>query len=534
MRARILFASTLAVLVALAALPTVAPQSTEAKLLILHDVGDDGYTYVGNPNQFAFLMLTAEGTTTVHKQGKILITQNDVKLYETLGGATGFDGAHDYDAFNGFLFAFPTTGPYTIHAEIPNPPLKADFTGYVREVPNAFEADLKVTPPSAVQAGNPAAFTIEVQGKDGKLVPHTDAIFEVRRASDNFLVFRTHTHSHDGPMKLEYRFAEAGSYVVRVLGYTAYPEPEVAGFHPISRDLTVQVGPPASGLPAPALVPATGSQPAPSGKYVIHATYDPDDMAGPFGNVRLNAIVLDQETRTQASHVDFKATLTDPSGRIIFRSETLHEYDGDLEVLSLNSEPGDYRMVVDAEIDGWKATKVFMYSIVKPTATGTPLTPYSAGPIIVDSSPLTGVTSGVPTKLEFSMKNLAGAAHQHSEIDLQIHGKTLGVPLLQNKLHTHADGKFAVDYTFPTAGDYQLVLDAESVHGDFTPNYHYKQVGGKLVVPVKVAQGTPLPEVAPLPTVEPKHGANGTLAAPGAFAFLAAVVAALVVARRQA
>src|SRR5687767_7020083 len=98
---------------ALAPMPTQADQNVQ-RVLILHDVQDDGYTYVGTPNQFAFILVNADGSTNVHQNGRVVVKQNGVTLYETLGYAT----AHDYDALNPFLVTFPVEGPYTIDAEI--------------------------------------------------------------------------------------------------------------------------------------------------------------------------------------------------------------------------------------------------------------------------------------------------------------------------------------------------------------------------------------------------------------------------------
>ncbi|HLE47715.1 MAG TPA: hypothetical protein VI818_05405 [Candidatus Thermoplasmatota archaeon] len=520
----LLVASLIAFSFAVAAFPTVVPENATAKLLILHDVRDDGYTYVGTPNQFAFVMITAEGATTVHKQGKITITQNGVKLYETQGGAGGFDTAHDYDAFNGFSFAFPTVGPYRVHAEIPNL-VSADFNGYVAAVPNPVQAKVMIDGPTQASASAPTAFTVKIQDADGTAIPHTDALFEVRRTSDNFLLFRTHAHAHDDAMKLNYRFPEAGSYTVNVVGYIAYPEPAAPGFTPVTATRAVTVtgaAPPAA--PA-ATAPSILVAPA-AGPYVLLPTYDPDKVVGPFGNIRLNALVLTAENRTQASHVDFKATLTDPMGRTVFQSDTLHEYDGNLEVVTQNAVPGEYKLRVEAELDGWNGQTDLVFRVVPPSGV------YGAGPILVDTPDLKALSAGTPSRLAFTMRTLAGTPHQHAEIDLQVLDAATGVPVLMNKLHTHMDGKFAIDYVFPTPGDYRLVLDAETVHADATPSYHYKQLGGKLVVPITVGTGALLlPGPPPVPVAKAKE--TGELPNIGLVAVLGALAAAVLVARRQ-
>lgn len=513
--------------------PTTSSQQAQPRLLILHDVPDDGFAYVGNPNQFAFLVLTEEGKTTVHKNGKIVVTQNGVKLYETLGGSQGTSTAHDYDAFNSFMIAFPVEGPYTVHAEVPYAAglkLSADFQGTVHAIPSPVKAALQVVAPSAMASamvGAPVNFEFKVVDEAGTLLPHTDALFEVRRADSQFLLFRTHTHTHDAPMKLTYRFAEQGDYTIRIVGYTAYPSLDTPGFAPVSQTLRVRAM--GSATPGAPMVspPSTTAAPA-TGKYVLATTYDPETTVTPFGNIRLNTLVLDAETRLPVAHVNFEATLTDPRGAIVFQSMSLHEYDGNLEVVTQNSAPGDYRLRVMASQGDWSAYTDLNFRVVPVSGA------YGAGPTIIKATGLDKLVSGTPSKIEFAAQTLAGTPHQHSEIELHVNaGTTLGAPLLLNKLHTHMDGKFSVEVVFPEAGDYTLLLDAETVHGDPTPAYYYDRLGNSLLVPVKVAPGVPLPNVPALEVpAAPLEDEGAGIPGPGLFLAVLAAVGAILLGRR--
>jgi hypothetical protein len=490
--------------------PSVAAQSA-LRVLILHDVKDDGYTYVGNPNQFAFMLINEDGKTNVHKNAHILVRQNGVTLYET-GGS---DTAHDYDALNPFVVTFPSQGPYDVEAEVnvaTGNVMKASFHGFAERradlIPITVKAEQTIAP-----SGQLSNFTFTPLDAAGAIVAHSDGLFEVRRASDNFLLFRIHTHTHETPQVAEFAFPDQGDYVVRFIAYEAFPTRDGPAFAPVATVLNVKVSGAAGPMrPAPAM--GVGARPGPAGSgFLLLDTYDPAPPApydgypnvGPYGNVRLNALVYDPATKTMVPHVDFTATLKDPDGKVLFQSQTLHEYDGHLEVVTQQARQGTYTLSVTADRGDWKASRDLKFNVVPPVlATG------GAGPLIVRSTGLDGVRAGEPQNISFTAQTLAGTAYQHSEIEMQIvRGAKLGAPMLINKLHTHSDGKFAVAATFPEPGDYFVVLDPETLDGEPSVSYSYEKLGNSLIVPVKVAPGVALADVGSMKAQPLATGAKG-------------------------
>lgn len=487
-----------AVSLAFAATPVAA--QAQPLVLNIHDVADDGYTYVGNPTNFGYVLLNDNGASNVHKNGQLRITQNGVLMYETLG----MSNAHDYDALNPVFYAFPRAGPYEVHSSVPASAaltINNTFTGVVHEATNLVKA--KIVPdeiPGSVSVNEPAQFVFSVNTEAGTLLEHTDALFEVRRAADNWLVFRTHVHTHKEAMVLSYAFPEAGDYIVRIVGYQAFPGKTDIAFEPVTytKEVTATLEPPIN-VPTGSLNENVASTSDDSETpYLLVLTTDPPGSAGApatvgaFGNVRLNALIFDTTAKALVPHVNFEAKITSATGIERFTSTALHEYDGHLEVVDQEGTPGTYTYEVTASKGDWKETKSIQFSVVPVGANAPP----GAGVTIVTATGLDSIKAGVPQKIEFMAASLAGTPHAHSEIELQVlRGDRTGVPILINKLHTHGDGKFGATITFPDAGDYTLVMDVETVHADATPRYYFEEVGRAPVVALKVAEGVELPNV---------------------------------------
>lgn len=496
----------------LAGTPTAEAQSAQPRLLILHDVPDDGYTYVGNPVHFGYVLLTGEERTTVHKQGHIRVELDGVVLYET----DGVDAAHDYDALNTFEIAFPTTGNYTVYAEVPASSgltVNGTFSGHVVPAPTTPPAKLHALWPAEAVVGTPAIFEFVLQDDQGNNLNHTDVLFEVRRPGDQWLVFRTHAHYHGPPAtehgtmdhhaealpRIEYAFSSPGTYLIRLTGYQAFPTPEEHAFPPVSvtKEINVLPAPPSSTPSVPMMLPpAKGTS-----DYVLLTSYDlakRDGPASPFSRFVLSTLVYDTKTKQLAPHVDFAACLHDATGHQWFYSNSLHEYDGDFDLVLSQLVPGLYTLDVAAIKGEWVGRTTLTVTVAE---TLPPLLT-SAGALIVTAQGLDQLTSGMPQKLHFDAQSLAGTPAMHSEIAFQVvpGGDPWGPPILGNKIHTHESGAFDVFVTFPKGGDYQLVLDPVTIHGEATPHYYFGAIGGELRVPLKVAQGSLLPgDIPPLP-----------------------------------
>lgn len=488
---------------AVAAFPAATGDAGESTLVLLHDVRDDGYTYVGNPVQFGYMLLDAEGRPTVHHNGRISVTQNDVLLYET-----SLEAGHDYNVLNTMTVAFPAPGPYKVRGEVPlagSVVKTAEFEGFVFPVENGTSAQIHVDRTASglnsgglVHAGNTVQYDVWIEDGQGNLLPHTDALVEVRRPDDFWLLFRTHLHSHNEKMQFRYTFTQPGTYLLRAVGYNAFPDPEAPPFAPVSETQAVEVAVTTvqGGQNAPEKLPdATGSTP-----YKFLTTFDPYDHNTPFSRTVLSVVVHDGTTGFAVPHVNFEALLQDALGRTLFHSRTLHEYDGHFELTTNQLLPGQYTLTVNAAQKGW------IHQEELPFLVGTVLPPEialanAAGGVVVTAQGLEGVQSGTPTAVKFSASTLAGTPAMHSEIDFQIARTLWGPPILQNKVHTHDSGTFEVTLTFPEAGDYVLLVDPLTIHGDPTPQYFFGELGGRLAVPLSVKPGPAFPYRLP---VEPE------------------------------
>lgn len=511
-------------------LPLGAAQAPrQPQLFLLHDVPDDGYTFVGNPVHFGYVLLTGERTTTVHRQGIIRIVQNNVTLYETTP-----DAGHDYNALNTFAIAFPVPGPYEVFAQVPGTvSYTATFKGTVFPATDVIRAFVELKAPASAQTGVPTEFEVAVKDTGGAVIPHSDVLFEIRRPADQWLLFRVHLHTHDEPMKLRFAFTEPGAHLVRAVGYMAYPGPGDPRFAAVVSTRTVEVVPgPTSALPQnpPSLPAAKGEN-----RYTLLTTVDPQVSNTPFSRSVLSVLVYDSTTDTLVPHVDFSAVLTNAGGRVLFHSDTLHEYDGHFDVTVSRLVPERYSLIVSAEKGDWvgQARIDFVVAEVFPGAGGgTPLIS-SAGAVVVKARGLDALQSGSPQRIRLDAQSVAGTPAMHSEIDLQIVREPWGPPLLLNKVHTHASGTFEMDATFPEPGDYQLILDPLTVHGEPTPRYYFGEIGGRLVVPLKVAPGVPLPNVPALEVpAAPLEDEGAQIPGPGLFLALMGAVGAILLGRR--
>ncbi len=526
----------LVVLFFLAGVFTLAPEASakETTIVILHDVPDDGYTYVGNPVHFGYVILT-DGQTSRHQDGYIRVTQNNVTLYETNAKAS-----HDYNGLNTFVVAFPAVGPYEVYAEIPDGgpvPTRANFTGFV--MPNNNTRMLHLDVDSSLSQGV-GSFTIALNDHTGALLNHSDALFEVRRPGDDWLLFRTHLHTHTEPMALSYRFQEPGEYLIRVVGYNAFPTPDGDHYAPAATTLTVDV---------PAAAPDAGassvSLPAPKGTnpFTLLTAIDPQRTAQPGSRFIPSVLVQDPTTGAFVPHVNFEALLTDAAGRLLFHSASLHEYDGHFDLVYETTLPGTYLLQVNVERGDWIARSEIPFIVaeavphddrvpVGPEPGGTPLLT-SAGAVVVTAEGLTGLKSGLASHLTFHARNVAGVAAQHTEIDYQVLRTEWGAPVLQNKIHTHGTGDFEVEVNFPDPGEYVLVLDPVTIHGEPVKDFYFGEVGGSLVVPLTVGMGAVFPSFQP-PEIDAPAEPAEVLPGFEPFVALLAAFGVLVIARRRA
>lgn len=522
-----------ALAMAASAAPGVTAQPASG-LIALHEVADDGYTYVGNLNHFGYILLE-NGMTTVHKQGCIRVEQNGAVLYETTP-----DASHDYDALNTFAYSFARPGPYKVTMSVPsgecaNAATVATVEGIVEERP-LETVDIELTGPPLVGALIATPFTLEINDANGTLVPHSDVLLEVRRPADRWLLFRTHLHIHDEPIEFCLAFPESDLYILELTAYNAYPSNDSRAYASEMELAEVQVTnsgiPPATGCGPDADCPASmaGGTTSPS----LLATADPYDSNTPFSRSTLSAVALDPATDDFARHVNYEAFFVDyASCRTLFYSKNLHEYDGNYDLTVSWPHPGRYALIATANAE----TVIQPLTIAEVLPPGGIPAPTSAGAVIITAEGLDGFEALKVQRVKFDAKTVAGTAAQHSEIDFQILS-TNGRPILQNKLHSHGSGHFEIDLAFPWGGDYELRLDPLTIHGDPTPKYYFGDLGGSLSVPITVTGPEydyfPRLPSPPAPNEANTHSEHYVLPGPGLAVALVGVAACLAtVARRR-
>lgn len=437
-------------------LPPAAAQPHEhgavnAKIAIAHDLPPDGRTFVGNVNHFSIIANGDDAVPDFHQDIPWRITLNGLTLAET----TALSG-HDYDGVNTFDIVFPVAGPYMVEALDAEGKTAAMFMGTVEPAP-ARTATIKLdSPEGPLLSGQPTTFTYSVSdataGASELPIAHSDCTFETLR--EGITEFRAKSHTHEERQQLDYAFAQAGAYTVRILCFQAYPSARATLFAPVVLEQTVTVlpglpantaaSPPAS-PPPPTELNAVVTAPAGDGMTLI-GTFDPYTVVGPDTLQHLNVLAVDA-TGQPIQHVDFTAVLEGPAGQV-FRSESLHEYDGILEFTSRQAIPGPYTLRVTAE--GASGTgELAMTYVVAPRAV-----PLNAGlvdvtldaPDVVAGTPSTWTVGATATQRPFA----------HGEVEVRLTASGSDIPYLQAKLHTHATGLFPFTVTLPTAEAYTL------------------------------------------------------------------------------
>jgi MYXO-CTERM domain-containing protein len=251
-----------------------------------------------------------------------------------------------------------------------------------------------------------------------------------------------------------------------------------------------------------------------------------------YGNIRLNIVVLDRESRLPVPHVDLEAEVVKtsvhpqlPASGLVFASSTLHEYDGVFEVVFGTPNAGEYRLSAVVSRGQWKQSIHLPFTITGPGV------PASGGPGIVSVAGLDGAMAWKRTGVELAVRTLAGTPVEHSEVDFQVmRGGVDGPIVLQNKLHTHGDGNLGFDVALTEPGRYTLRLDPETLEGEPVTSWHIGSLTGGLVMAFDVAPGQ-----APMVSmVDDGAGVpDASAAAPGVGVLVIAALAAAVALRRR-
>lgn len=446
-------------LVLLITLFAPAAVGQESHAVVLHENPPNGDTHADNLNRFGWALLDARGAPQVHQDAEFVVTYRNTTLFATTAAS-----GHDYDGIGRYMIAFPGAGDYSVDVRVPgDEDATASFAGVVHEHAEG-KASLQWDPPTTTTTGEPMSLDYRVVDAQGETIRHAQVDLEIWNVERDSLVFKTDTHAHDpeADHALDYVFEEAGEHQLRLSAFEAFAGEGVATFAAFTTTHTVDVEPGPPGLPGLITNDALenrvdrGSAAEP---YRIFASYDPYTSVGAGSPIRLVTSVVDSETGRPVEHLDYDATITGPHGDVLFEAQTLHSFDGILEITTSHQTVGDHRLVVEAEDSrtDWTGTAEFTYSVLPPVATLTP------GPHLVTVDGLEDVTAGEPSQVTVRVNSLAGEPFAHGEINIRItHGDTDRL-LLAGKLHTHADGDYPFTFTPPKNGDYTLHVDPYSL-----------------------------------------------------------------------
>lgn len=444
--------------------------------MVLHDGPADGRAVVGDFTHFGFALLDAKGVLVEHQDATFVVTQNGVILFSS-------DSTHEYDGLFGLDLTFTRPGPYEIVA-ISGDMEMGSFRGEVVEPVDATVARIELEAAPSGPAGNAVSGVLRIVDGAGAIIPHTDAIVEVRTQAERRLVSRVHLHIHEDPIVFTQALGLPGDYVVRVVGYLAYPTGRGPDVPAVVAEFPVSAGPLA--LPA---VPAPQAAPAPlaprgatvsAGGHTLQGMYDPQPLVGVGNLFRLAALVTEDANATPKAHVDFELEVRGPRG-VVFASKSLHEYDGMFEYAYAPDAPGVYDATLTAIVGDERLTVPFQVQVVPPAA------PLDAGPKTVAVAGLDALVAGIPAELAFSIAGPSGPLG-HSEVEVTV-SRAGEAPLYQFKLHAHGDGISRAVLLFPEEGEWLVAVDPVPLMPQSSPVFGPAGPGAPIVFGATVAPG---------------------------------------------
>lgn len=472
-----------AVLLALAlAAPTAAQHEHHGEALpagaanLRIDIQDDDVV-VGHPVALTVLLLDDAGQPRVHQDMHFRVTFADRALFEAPAAA-----GHDYDGFNEFTVAFPSSGPWKAELLDGQGLAIASLDGWaVLRERASVEAHL--VGPTTVQAGDVEEYRMWPSA-DGAYLKHFYTQFEVWDEDGLTLSAKLHGHQdaqvNESVVRLA--FPHAGHYTLRANMFQAASYgPQNSSFAPLKTEIGVDVLGPLPPVPSDAASPATlVVNGTPEARLV--ATVDPQANLALHTLARI-AVRAEGNASSLRTHVDFWGQLRDAVGRVLFESDRLHESDGLLQVYLRPGLAGNYVWSAVADTDGTRIDVPFR------VVDGTPAEARLTLNIPDD------VQMAVPTDVVLVAAGASGAALSQAEALVQVMGPR-GEEVALFKLHTAADGTMPFRFAFPSPGSYTLRVQPFTLGpGDtlFTSRTDW---------PVQVAFGEPWPEhTRPSPTL---------------------------------
>lgn len=546
MRSIVTLAVAFAFMIPVAGATDAPAEAAETGLHLVHDLGANHTAWIGQPYSFGYVLLDAEGMTQVHQQGCIVVEQNGVVLYETTA-----DSSHDYNALNTFQFTFERAGPFTVWVAIPDGACgegvqyEDELEGVAKRAPATMNVTVELDTAAGSSDVPPRQMTVTALDEAGEPVQDVRALVEIRRPDDGWLALRAPLASSDDPeqpMAFCYEFPEGGEWLVRAIVSDAAEPPRFAPTTAtaIADRSNSLVSPSNGGMAALTCPEATDAcepvdgvaSTAEDADPVLRTAIDPQASSTPFSRFVLNAVLVDSETAAPTGAPAYEAWIRSSCMEPLFYSSHLASSGPLLDLVFHWPEAGQYEFAATATADGKATSNTLDFTVgeVLPVH-GIPM-PATVGAVIVTADGLDDFSAGEPGTVTFFSSDASGTAAAHSEIDFQILRSEWGPPLVQNKLHTHASGSFEFGYTFVEPGDYVLVVDPVTIHGEATPDYYYGELGGELVVPFSVADGPGLVDNVTDPVDDTDLEGDSQIPGAGLVALLAAVAVGVALRRR--
>lgn len=409
-------------------------ETGDGMAMVLHDGPDDGRAVVGGRTHFGFALIGPDGAPVVHRNARIDVFLGGEQVF-------GTEDAHEYDGLMSLDVTFTKPGRYQVVAS-------SD-----KMVVGIFEGEAVAAPLRETRIEHDAAAGTLALYDEAGLVEHADLDVELRRAGDERLVQRFHLHVHDAPAAFSLA-GPPGGYVLRVVGYEAFPTGRDGDIATATGEFPVTLGPvPTPAAPAVPAVPGvlrpTGAS-ATSGGFALHGTFDPQNQVGVGQPIRLAGLLVN-ETGMPVAHVDYAFQVKGPTG-VLFSSASLHEYDGVFEHVLVPDAPGAYDATLTATLDGAELAIPYQFQVVPPAA---PIA--GAGVGTVSIAGLDEVVAGAATELTFRIAGPQGPV-QHSEVDVALYHDG-EAPVYAFKLHTHESGETKALVVFPHGGDWSIRVD---------------------------------------------------------------------------
>lgn len=479
--------------------------------MVLFDGPTDGRAVVGAYTHFGFALLDKDAKPVPHQNAEFNVLQDGEVVFSTTD-------THEYDGLFSLDLRFTRTGPYEVIAQSGEMEL-GTFRGEVVEPVNETEATIALTATPRGPASRIVDFEISILDPAGAIIPHTDAIVELRATGDDSLFGRLRLHIHDEPIRFSQALGPDTEYVAQVVGYKAFATGRSSDVRAIVAQFPVSVGPvgdvvpPAPELAPPAVLEQVGATASADG-ITLRAMYDPSNQVSVLQLARIAAIVVDDANHTAKQHVDFAMTLAGPRGTV-FETASSHEYDGMFEFLFRPDVPGSYEGTIEATYDATELVVPIRLLVVPPTI---PLLG-GTGPITLGVEGVDDVVAGVEQNLTFSAMGPDGPA-KHSEVDVTISHED-EPPLYQFKLHTHESGLTNAVVLFPHEGDWKIRIDG-------LPTIPEPAVYAPALVEFAVAPAVPVSEVS----AATGDGAQNAVPNAWLFVTLAAGAIALLMRRR--